>query len=363
MTQLSFYFTEGIRIFNKSLKSRFTKKKYSGKAREICQQIVKDCWNDHFFQTSNNNFNQFWTRDFGWCCKSLLQLGYQKEVHQTLRYALNRFQKYHQITTTITPGGRPYNFPIAAVDTLPYLIHSIKISQFPYYSFKSFLNHHIKLFYQQFIDPVTGLVKPNLHPSSMKDFSVRKSSCYDNTLAALLAKDLKDMRLDNPFQKYDYPQLLKQHFWNGTYFYDDITKQEYVAGDANVFPFALGIIQDKEMLESALKSIQEAELDHPLPLKYTQKTAPVKFIWQELFFKGYELDAVWTHMGPLYIQLLKKIDLEKAKQHKQAYTDMIERYQNYLEVFTTQNNQVKPFQTFYYVCDRGMLWAANYLTI
>jgi len=362
MTQFIFYLTQGSRIFLSSLKSRFLPKKYHGNAKEICQQIVDGCWNGHFFQTSTNNFPQFWTRDFGWCCKSLLQLGYKNKVHQTLRYALNRFQKYQKITTTITPRGKPFDFPNNAVDSLPYLIHSIKISSFPYRSYKRFLNWQIKIFFEEFIDPLTGLVKPEQF-SSMKDFAVRKSSCYDNTLVALLAKDLKTMKLNNPFEKYDYPSLIKQHFWSGKFFFDDLAKQDYVAGDAQVFPFVLGIIQDNEMLELVLQEIQKAELDLPLPLKYTNKEAKVKFIWQEFFLKNYEFDSIWTHMGPFYIKLVKKTNPELAKKYKKSYTQMIERYQNYLEVFSTSKNQVKPFRTPFYFCDRGMLWAANYLTL
>ena len=79
--------------------------------------------------------------------------------------------------------------------------------------------------------------------------------------------------------------------------------------------------------------------------------------------KNYERDSIWTHMAPLYIKLLKKVDPEKAKQHKQAYTQMIETYRNYLEVFSSTRNKVKPFRTPFYFCDRGMLWAANYLTL
>lgn len=363
MPPFTFYLTQGSRIALTSLKSRFFPKKYHGNAKEICQQIVDDCWNGHFFQTSTTNFPQFWTRDFGWCCKSLIQLGYKDKVHQTLRYALNRFKKHKKITTTITPRGKPFDFPCMAVDSLPYLIHSIKIAQFPYRSYKKFLNWQIKIFFEEVIDPLTGLVKPEKKFSSMKDFAVRKSSCYDNILVALLAKELKMMKLNNPFEKYDYPKLIKQHFWSGKFFFDDLSKQDYIAGDAQIFPFALGIISDNEMLESALNKIEKAKLDQPLPLKYTDKKAPIKFIWEEAFLRNYELDSIWTHMGPFYIKLIKKTKPELAKKYKKTYSQMIEKYGNYLEVLTEKNSQVKPFRTPFYFCDRGMLWAANYLTL
>src|SRR3989344_7065103 len=263
------YFTEGPRIFLNSWKNRVLTKKYHGDAEEICEQIVNDCWNGRYLQTSTGNFSQFWSRDFGWCTRSLLDLQHKDQVHHTLRYALNRFKQHKKITTTITPRGMPFDFPTYAVDSLPCLIHSIKASKFPHHSFKDFLNKEIQKFYHQVINQHTGLIKPEVHFSSIKDFAVRKSSCYDNCMVALLAKDLKDLKLDNPFAKFSYPEQIKRHFWNGEYFYDDLRQQKYVAGDANLFPFALGIITDKEMLRSALEKIHEAGLDQPFPLKYS----------------------------------------------------------------------------------------------
>lgn len=360
MASIIDYFTQGSRIFFTSWKNRFFPKKYQGDANEICQRILKDCWNGRFFQTSTDNFRQFWTRDFGWCAQSLVKLGYQKEVQQTIRYALNRFKKYNKITTTITPGGKPFDFPNLAVDSLPWLIHSIRISNFEYYSHKTFLNNQIKLFFGKVVNNHTGLVKPDKSFSSIKDFASRRSSCYDNSMIALLAKDLQKLKLFNPFKEYNYPELLKRHFWSGKYFYDDLRRKDYISGDANVFPFLFGLYNDKEMLKSTVESMQEAKLDQPFPLKYTFSREKVNFIWQEIFLRNYESDAIWTHMGPFYIKLLKQVDKKKALALKKKYKEQIERNRNYLEVFTSKG---KPYGTPFYYTDRGMLWAANYLTL
>src|SRR3989344_4513951 len=188
------YATQGTRILFTSLKNRFAPKRYEGKANEICRQAVQECWNGTFFQTSTTNFPQFWTRDFGWCVQSLIKMNYEKEVHATIRYALNRFKKYNIITTTITPGGKPFDFPLPAVDSLPWLVHSIKLAKYLYYDQKAFLNKEIQKFFEKYIDPQTGLVKPDLHVSSIKDFAVRRSSCYDNCMVGLLAKDVASLK-------------------------------------------------------------------------------------------------------------------------------------------------------------------------
>lgn len=354
------YITKGTQILLSSLKNRYYHKKYSGRAEEICRTIVKDCWNGTYFQTSATNFKEFWARDFGWCVQSLLKIGYKSEVHLTLRYALNRYKKYKKITTTINKGGKPYDIFIPAVDSLPWLIHSIHVSRFPYHSFRNFLNKEIEKFVEQFLDQKTGLVKRNIHASSIKDFSIRESSCYDNCMVGLLAKDLREMKLNNPLSKFNYPQLIKENFWNGLYFYDDLKKKDYVAGDANIFPFILGLCRDTEMLESALQTVQSEGLDQPLPLKYTSSREGIRFGWQEFFFKNYESNSIWMHMGPLFIKLLREINTEKADEYKEKYREVIEQYSGYPEVLSSDG---KPYSSLAYYTDFSMLWACNYLTL
>ncbi len=360
MTSPLIYFAEGSRIFLSSWKQRILPKKYEGNASEICKQIVKDCWNGRFFQTSTGNFSQFWTRDFGWCVQGLLQSGYHKEVQQTLRYALNRFKSAQKITTTITPGGKPFDFPLPAVDSLPWFLHSIRLAKFPIYDLKGFLNWQVEKFFHSFIDEQTGLVKPELHVSSMKDLAVRKSSCYDNCMVGMLAEDLTALKLKNPFEKYDYASLTHRHFWNGEFFYDDLRKKNYLAGDAQLFPFLTGLCTNKEMLSKIIRKVSQEGLDDPFPLKYTATRKEVRFVFQEFFAYNYESDSIWTHMGPLWIALVKGVDAKKAEEYKEGYRQWIEQHGNYLEVFTAA---AKPYGTPFYRCDSGMLWAVNYLRL
>lgn len=353
--------TQGSRIFLSSLKSRIKPQKYDGNADQICHAIIQDCFNGTFFQTSTTNFSQFWTRDFGWCTHSLIKLGYTKQVHKTLRYALNRFKQYNQITTTITPSGKPFNFPTLAIDSLAWLIHAIRISKFPYYSYKKFLNTQISSTLKKVLDQTTGLIKPNVHLSSIKDLAIRKSSLYDNCMLAMLKMDLAHLKhLSNPLKKYNYSDLIKRHFWQGSFFYDDLSKQDHVAGDANLFPFVLGIIADPKMIKAAIHSIEHNHLDTPLPLKYTSSREHINWVWHELFLRNYESHAIWLHLSPLYIKLLEQHDENKAKHLKAKLTQLIELHRTYPEVLTKDG---KLYSSPFYVCDRGMLWAANYLTL
>jgi hypothetical protein len=362
MTSPLIYLTEGMRIF---FSSQRLKKKgispYHGNAQDICEQIVADCWNEQYFQTSTTHFAQFWTRDFGWCVASLLKLEHKEKVEKTLLYALDAFSSHGAVTTTITPKGKPFDFPKPAVDSLPWLMHSLALLKDTGIAdqFRSFIEKEVERFVLRFVNMSTGLVKKGDF-SSIKDFSIRDRSCYDTCMIGSLSISLDTLGFVNPFSDFDYGKLLVDHYWNGVYFYDDLSKKNFVGADAQIFPFYLGIVDDKEMMQSALSAVREAGLDNPLPVAYAGTSASVRMRWQEIFMKGYERGSLWTHMGPLYISLVSQLDSGRARAYVEQYASTIETYKNYMEVFGSDG---RPFRTFYYHADQGMLWAANYLTL
>jgi len=336
-------------------------KKYGGDAGEICGQIIRECWNGQFFQASTGHFCQFWTRDFGICADSLIKLGYRNEAVKTIGYAMDVFSKQGRITTAVTPKGKAFDFPCYAADSLPFLVRSLRVSKAAdlVETHRDFLNREIKKFYEEVIDKDTGLVKKNRRFSSMKDLSVRQSSCYDNAMAAMLGNELRSMKkLENPLRKTNFRKLIKKYFWNSEFFLDDLSGKSYVAADANIFPFWTGLFDEKGMIKKAFDSMQREGLDRPFPVKYTRERQ--KMIFVDFLARGYEAGKEWTNMGPLYIALLKKTNRAEAESHMDAYRKIIESYKNYLEVFDEKG---KPFKTAFYYSDEGMIWSANFLSL
>lgn len=353
---------EGLRMFRRARNvKKYGWKKYNGNAEQICKQIIKDCWNGAYFQASAGHFNEFWTRDFAWCAGPLIRLGYKKEVQKTVEYALTIFKKYNKITTTISPNNIPFDFPYYAVDSVPYFIRTLNlVDKGLIKENKDFLNKKINEFFEIVIDKNTGLVRKDRHFSSIKDYSKRTSSCYGNCMAAMLSNELtKSGALGNPFRNYDYKKIIKKTFWRKTHFIDDLSGYDFVTGDANVFPFWTGLFDDKNMLNSAIKKIQEKGLDKPFPLRYYhEKIKEHKMHSVAFFAKDYERDTVWGHLGPLYIQVIKKADKRLAAYYLSQYKTIIERNKNYLELFFPDQ---KPYCTFWYHADESMLWASMVL--
>ncbi len=335
-------------------------KEYKGTDREICTQVIENCYNGKYFQTSNGHFKDFYIRDFSWCVKPLIKLGYQKEVKNTLQWALKQYQENNTVTTTITPSGKPLNMFYPSADSLPSLIKSLQIL-----NDKDLIKENLDFLkrqaeeYVKLIDLDTGLVKENLTLSSIKDHYKRKSCVYDNVHVALLSKQLKQLGIENPLSQYNYKKILNDTFWNGSYFQED-KESKRISSDANIFPYYLEIFQEKSMLKKSLEVIHQERLDHPFPLKYTKVRNKRQELFIARFIPNYEGNSIWMHLGLLYLTLLNKIDKEKTRYHLEQYKTLIETHQNFLELFHPNG---KPFSTVLYKTDEAMLWAAMYLDL
>jgi hypothetical protein len=336
--------------------------RYEGTAEEICQKIVKACWNGTFFQTSKGHFCEFYMRDFGICVDALMNLNYKEEVHKTLQYALNIYSSNRIITTTITPNHKPVQMFAYSPDSLPFLLRSLRIAKADdlIQTYKPFIEEQVNYYHDYVFDTEKILIRKG-NFSSMKDNHARKSCCYDNVMLAMLKEELTQSKLTNPFSRYKIEQSIKDNFWSKSYFYDDLRKGPYVAGDANVFPFWCKVFKDKEMIKSGVKAIQEAGLDTPWPLKYTgKKESSTLFFPMNLIIPDYETDPIWMNLGLCYLDVLKDIDKNKTAFHLNQYKDLIEKQKNFLELYDRDGSV---YQHWNYLADESMLWAAKYLEL
>ena len=356
---------EGLRILmHCQLRRLHGIKKYPGSVEKICSQIVNDCWNQTYLQTSVGHFREFYARDFGWCTKALLRLGFGQKVCATLKYALSKYQRDGAITVAISPGGIPFNFPnVYSPDSVAYLIRSIRLSEDKniMHTYKSFLQKQVHHFHKEVIDPKTGIIKQKKHFSSMKDYAIRDASCYDMTMVAMLSNETDLLCLENPLRRYDCNDRLVEYYWNKKFFRDDLSGNDYVSSDANLYPFWFGVVKKKKLRNLALKSIQNAGLDKPFPLKYTNGNANIREVPFNGVVKNWELDCIWPHLGFVYIDIISEFDKKQARKYLDLYSNKIKQLHNFIEVYNP--NGTAPYQSLLYHADEGMLWASMYLDL
>jgi len=362
------FLKEGLRIFSRNIKVKFKGlEKYSGNDKEICLEIIRLCYDDkkRYYRTSAGNYIAFYSRDFGWCIDSLIRLGHSKDIGNTLEYALKCYAKNGGISVAISREGIPYNFPdIYSPDSVAYMFRSLRIvkNKMLLKRYRQFLNGEIERFENNVIDKDTGIVKKEVF-SGMRDHAVCKASCYDMIMACMLYDEVEKINefmgkgfLDNVLKRYDLKKNLIKQYWTGKYFRDSIDT-ELCSGHANVYPYFLGVINDKDMLKSSIKSIQKNGLDKPFPLKYGYDN-DTKFISLEFFAKDWEKDTVWVMLGMAYIDILSRIDKNAAIAILDNYKKNIEQDKGFTEVYDRNG---APYKSLFYTSDNSMLWASMYL--
>ena len=360
---------EGIRIFLRRIKVGFKGiKRYDGNVEKILTKVIEDCWNKdkEYFMVSPGHFREFYTRDFGWCCKALIGLGHKERVRKTLLYAMDRFKEKGSITTSINPGGKAFDFPTVASDSVPFFIRCLRIldDKDIIIENKEFLQRVVNEYFEKIFDKDEGLVKKELWLSSMKDHAIRNSSTYDNSMCMMIKDDIEELEkygIENPFKEFDIQKNISKFLFNGKYFYNDMNKEKEVYGDANIFPFYCGMLKAKIALKSCINEIVKKGLDKPFPLKYQAvKQTKEKKIWQEFFVQGYEKDTIWWHMMPIFLRVVKELDKGVFEMYLENVKKIIEKEKNYLEVF---NSQGEPLKSKFYYCDEGMIWASMLLAL
>lgn len=348
-------------------------KRYPGDARAICEAAVKDCWNGTFFQGSAGHFSQCWTRDLGMCVESLVKMGYGKECRKSLEYMLRVFAKHGRTTTTIFPGPRarrgrggaaeqtrdkPVNIYTEGADTLPYLVRSLRVLDARDFveQHRKFLESEVRRYYKTVFDARRGIVRMDRHFSGAKDCVNRASACYDNCMVAILSKELDSLGFENPFQKVDFEETLRKRFWKRDHFAEDLSGAKEIAADANITPYLYNLVEDEEMLKASIETLRSKKMDQPFPIRHTERRVPGREkLIPHIFTPNYQGDTVWTQFGPMFIEIVSRVDRGLAKTYIGKYKEWIEKHQNYLELFNADGSVYRGRG---YHADEGMIWAA-----
>ena len=370
MHNYKIYVSEAFRSFTRRWKIIRGPEKYGDDNStdvDICRNIIEKCYDSEkkYFRTSLGNYPEFYSRDFGWCVESLVYLGYEEKVLDTLRYALQCYKKHGYVTIAINPNDIPFNFPDKYIpDSVTFLFRSLRIARAKdiIIEYQDFLNKEILKFEELTIDKELCIIK-NEYFSGMRDYELVSSACYDMIMACSLCDEIdkinklfKKKIFNNNLKKYNLKKNLIKFYWKEGYFKNGLSEND-VTGHCNVYPYWLEIISDKKMLAASIKSIEDAGLDKPMPLKYgfSDRT---QFLWYEFFVKDWEKNTVWSMLGMAYIQILFKIDKKKAKYHLEKYSDMIKKYKAFIEVYGSNN---KPYKSSFFYSDTSMLWASMYI--
>jgi hypothetical protein len=340
-------------------------KRYPGDVESICRSAVEDCWTGEFFAGSAGHFKQFWTRDLAMCTPALCRSGHRDRVIQSWEWGLQRFERAGRITTTIFNRRYPRDVYAYACDSLPLALFALREAGAEHLiaRHRALFAREIARFYDTVFDPELGMARPSGYFSGPRDCMTGRSTTFANTMIALLKRLLDaDRLLPNPLAGHDIESRMRRHHWTGAYFRDALCR-DLPSGDGNVWPFFFDIFDDREMRRRAFATLEARGFTRPVPLRYFERRlADSELPVPKLFTPNYQGDPSWTQIGAIYLGLLAEIDRPLMLRQRAQMADLIQRDQNYLEVYTSDS---KPYRgrALFYQADEGMIWASLFLDL
>ena len=338
--------------------------RHQGDAATVVRACIEACWNGRTFTASPGHFDMFWTRDLSFSVPSLLRLGHAERVRASMRYALDIWaRRKSHITTTIHYFDRPGDAYEYGVDSLPLFLAALRSAGADDLAdrHRGWIRDEVDHFVARVVDPLTGLVRDDRKYSAHRDTVINRSNTYGNAMVALLAKTLTAAGwVDSPLERFfegDYGRLLMRHFWAGDHFRDALG-DETVSGEANVWPFYTGLIDDPAVMVPALAYLDDKGFCDPYPVRYETSRRPEREVWlTRHLLPDYQGNTVWTSLGAMYLQVLTPIDPELAARETARYVDLIERDGTFWEVLG-QDGRIYVSPRWIMIGEESMLWSA-----
>lgn len=360
--------------------------RYPGSAEEILRAGLEDCWSGRFLTASPGHYRQFWTRDTGFAAPSLVRLGgpWPDRLLSSLAWAMGIWRdRGSHVTTTINPLLRwPVDIFDYGVDSLPLLLTSLQaLASSPDASVtdrtRALVDEHrdwiakeVEHFVEAVVDPSSGLVRSDRAFSAHRDTFRNGSTAYANAMVALLgrvvvetgwAPDLLSRHFvfnaREPNEPVDWGRLLRRHFWLGDRFRDRLGSDD-TSGEANVWPFHLGLVDDDAMLTAAIETLRREGFTTPVPLKFEARhRADGLLLVYRLWSADYQTTTSWTSLGSIYLALLRRVDPAAARAYLDRMRALIERDGTFWEVLDGTGRPWRSWSRLS-ISDVSMLWGA-----
>ena len=354
--------------------------RHQGSAEEILRAGLEACWTGELLTASPGTYRHFWTRDLGFAAPALMRLGgpWPDRLRSSLAWAIGTWRRRGaHVTTTIDPVFRhPVDVFDYGVDSLPWLVSSLRAAG----AFDLAREHaawlaaEVEHYVERVVDPPTGLVRADRHLSAHRDTFRNASTAYGNTMVALLARDIAETGwgpdlLSHRFRRDgseagppDWSRLLRRHFWLGDRFRDRLGSAA-TSGEANVWPFHAGLVDDPSMLIAALGTLRREGYAAPYPLKFEVDHRTDGQLWAFRFWSAdYQTTTSWTSLGSIYLSLLRQVDLEAARLELGRMRELIERDGAFWEVLDGRGRPWRSASRLS-VSDASMLWGAILLDL
>ena len=199
--------------------------------------------------------------------------------------------------------------------------------------------------------------------SAPRDCMTGRSTVFTNTMLGLLLRELDAQPgLPRPLAGHDLATRIIEQHWTGQYFRDALDR-DLPSGDANVWPFFVGLIDNRDLQRRAFATLEARGITRPVPLRYFERRLPdSELAVPRVFTPDYQGDTSWTQLGPIYLGLLRQLDRRGFVAHRDDMAALITRDAQLPRALHDRRPALprprRPVRR-----DEGMIWAALFLDL
>jgi hypothetical protein len=229
----------------------------------------------------------------------------------------------------------------------------------------------VRHYAEEVVDPRTGLVRADRHLSAHRDTFRNGSTAYGNAMVAMLGRDIAETGwgpdlLSRHFLGDDgvpdWGRSLREQFWLGDRFRDRLGT-DGASGEANVWPFQLGLVHDRSMLTAAVETLRREGYTTPYPLKFEVDHRTDGQLWAfRVWSPDYQTTTSWTSLGSVYLSLLRRVEPEAAAVQIGRMRELVERDGTLWEVLDSRGRPWRSASGLS-ISDSSMLWGAILLDL
>ena len=170
------------------------------------------------------------------------------------------------------------------------------------------------------------------------------------------------LSLKNPLASFDYAEIVHRVYWNGEYYYDDVSKRPYITGDSCLAPFWAEIAKHPtRTFPRVFRRMDDAGLTRPLPLRYGAARGPRRsMIWLDKI-NPWQRNAVWTCLGMQYLEVLRRLDPQRYEASLAQLEHTVASLGCFPEVIDPDTGDL--YRNAVYRSEDSMLWAADLLAM
>jgi hypothetical protein len=299
----------------------------------MAKEVLRENVDKHLVYAGKGHFRFMWISDFSVALKGLSKILPHKQIGKILQFVIDQSLKRGYATSTFS-SSRGVDLPYSRADSFPWLIYAVKQHQ-RLDRKKHFLKKNqaklqsLLVAYQSHFLTKNGLVKKTA-TGDWADTIKRPSSTWNNLLSLYVAKNANSLGLKSAVNWRSCQQAILRNRFKKEFF-TDYANTNMPSVDSPILALYLGLFTKSMRTKLAMWLDSQTSQIHGLcPTKAAISEYPKTLVprMTQLVCSGYHSQAHWLHLGLMWANGLKTLNLD-YHHLKKSVEKIVNKYKNF----------------------------------